>query len=79
MAKRSMPKVEAVSKLIGELLKLPDDAAVYPVHDYEWRTSSTIGEERRFNPRLKLSPSNPRGHCSRRSRFSARGRKDFRG
>jgi rhodanese-related sulfurtransferase len=34
------------------LLSLPDDCAVYPAHDYEGRTSSTIGEERRYNPRI---------------------------
>ena len=35
-----------------ELFSLPDDCAVYPAHDYEGRTSSTIGEERRHNPRI---------------------------
>lgn len=34
------------------LFTLPDDCAVYPGHDYDGRTSSTIGEERRFNPRI---------------------------
>ena len=27
---------------------------VYPAHDYEGRTSSSIGEEKRFNPRLQV-------------------------
>jgi glyoxylase-like metal-dependent hydrolase (beta-lactamase superfamily II)/rhodanese-related sulfurtransferase len=35
-----------------ELLTLPDDCAVYPGHDYEGRTSSTIREERLYNPRI---------------------------
>jgi sulfur dioxygenase len=35
-----------------QLFSLPDDCVVYPGHDYEGRTSSTIGEERRYNPRL---------------------------
>jgi sulfur dioxygenase len=35
-----------------QLFTLPDDCAVYPAHDYEGRTSSTIGEERRLNPRI---------------------------
>ena len=35
-----------------ELFSLPADCVVYPGHDYEGRTSSTIGEERRFNARL---------------------------
>lgn len=35
-----------------QLFTLPDDYAVYPAHDYEGRTSSTIREERRYNPRI---------------------------
>jgi sulfur dioxygenase len=35
-----------------QLLNLPDDCAVFPGHDYEGRTSSTIGEERLHNPRI---------------------------
>lgn len=35
-----------------QLFELPDDCVVYPGHDYEGRTSSTIGEERSFNPRI---------------------------
>ena len=35
-----------------QLFSLPDDCVVYPAHDYEGRTSSTIGEERRFNARI---------------------------
>lgn len=35
-----------------ELFTLPDDCVVYPGHDYQGRTSSTIGEERRHNPRI---------------------------
>ena len=34
------------------LFELPDETTVYPGHDYKGRTSSTIGEEKRFNPRL---------------------------
>lgn len=34
------------------LLSLDDDTLVYPAHDYRGWTVSTIGEERRFNPRL---------------------------
>lgn len=34
------------------ILSLPSDYAVYPAHDYDGRCSSTIAEERRFNPRL---------------------------
>lgn len=34
---------------------LPDDTVVYPAHDYKGRESSTIGEEKRTNPRFALS------------------------
>jgi glyoxylase-like metal-dependent hydrolase (beta-lactamase superfamily II)/rhodanese-related sulfurtransferase len=34
-----------------QLFTLPDACAVYPAHDYDGRTASTIGEERAFNPR----------------------------
>lgn len=35
-----------------QLFSLPEACAVYPGHDYQGRTSSTIGEERRHNPRI---------------------------
>jgi glyoxylase-like metal-dependent hydrolase (beta-lactamase superfamily II)/rhodanese-related sulfurtransferase len=35
-----------------QLFTLPDDYAVLPAHDYEGRTQSTIGEEKRYNPRI---------------------------
>ena len=41
--------------LFGRLLTLPDDTLVYPAHDYNGMTVSTIGEEKRFNPRLRFS------------------------
>jgi glyoxylase-like metal-dependent hydrolase (beta-lactamase superfamily II) len=34
------------------LFALPDETLVYPGHDYKGRTVTSIGEERRFNPRL---------------------------
>ncbi|MEH1843354.1 MAG: FAD/NAD(P)-binding protein [Nostoc sp.] len=34
------------------LFTLPDDTKVYPAHDYKGRTVSTIGEEKRLNPRF---------------------------
>ena len=34
------------------LFSLPDDTTIYPGHDYKGLTSTTVGEERRFNPRL---------------------------
>jgi len=38
--------------LFGKLLALPDETLVFPAHDYKGRDSSTIGDERRDNPRL---------------------------
>jgi sulfur dioxygenase len=40
--------------IFNRLLKLPDATLVYPAHDYKGDTVSTIGEERRFNPRLQV-------------------------
>jgi glyoxylase-like metal-dependent hydrolase (beta-lactamase superfamily II) len=34
------------------LFTLPDDTLVYPGHDYRGHTVSTIGEEKRYNPRF---------------------------
>jgi glyoxylase-like metal-dependent hydrolase (beta-lactamase superfamily II)/rhodanese-related sulfurtransferase len=38
--------------ITDQLFTLPDTTTIYPAHDYEGRTSSTIGEEKRFNPRI---------------------------
>jgi rhodanese-related sulfurtransferase len=35
-----------------QLFTLPEDCVVYPAHDYDGRTSSTIGEEKAWNPRI---------------------------
>lgn len=40
--------------IFNRLLKLPDETLVYPAHDYKGDTVSTIGEERRSNPRLQV-------------------------
>lgn len=40
--------------LFNRLLKLPDDTLVFPAHDYKGDTVSTIGEEKRWNPRLQV-------------------------
>jgi len=41
--------------LFGKLLTLPDETLVYPGHDYNGMTVSTIGEEKRFSPRLQVA------------------------
>ncbi len=35
-----------------QLFTLPDACIVYPAHDYDGRTASSIGEERQHNPRI---------------------------
>jgi rhodanese-related sulfurtransferase len=40
--------------LFGKLLKLPEETLVYPAHDYKGETVSSIGEEKRCNPRLQV-------------------------
>lgn len=35
-----------------EIFSLPDTCQVWPAHDYEGRTCSTVGEEKAFNPRI---------------------------
>src|SRR6186997_3472631 len=40
--------------LFGKLLRLPNETLVYPAHDYKGEIVSTIGEEKRFNPRLQV-------------------------
>ena len=35
-----------------EILSLPDDCLLYPGHDYRGLTVTSVGEERRYNPRL---------------------------
>lgn len=40
--------------LLNRLLCLPERTLVYPGHDYNGMTVSTIGEEIKFNPRLRV-------------------------
>jgi sulfur dioxygenase len=39
----------------AQIFTLPDDTVVYPAHDYKGHRSSTVGEEKRLNPRLSKS------------------------
>jgi glyoxylase-like metal-dependent hydrolase (beta-lactamase superfamily II)/rhodanese-related sulfurtransferase len=39
---------------LQRLLRLPDETLVFPAHDYKGDTVSTIGEEKRHNPRLQV-------------------------
>jgi sulfur dioxygenase len=40
--------------IFNKLLRLPEETMVFPAHDYKGETVSTIGEEKRFNPRLQV-------------------------
>jgi rhodanese-related sulfurtransferase len=40
--------------IFNRLLRLPDETMVFPAHDYKGDTVSTIGEEKRYNPRLQV-------------------------
>ncbi len=38
-----------------KIFSLPEDYIVYPAHDYNGQLCSTVGEEKRYNPRLTKS------------------------
>ena len=40
--------------IFGRLLRLPEETLVFPAHDYKGDTVSTIGEEKKYNPRLQV-------------------------
>ena len=40
---------------IRDRLKLPDETFLYPAHDYKGEKVSTIGKEKKQNPRLQVS------------------------
>ena len=45
---------DAYNSLFNNLLKLPEETLAYPGHDYNGKFSSTIGNEKKFNPRLQV-------------------------
>ena len=46
---------DAYNSLFNRLLKLPDETLVYPAHDYKGEKVSSIGKEKKFNPRLQVN------------------------
>jgi sulfur dioxygenase len=50
--------VDAYHSLFNKILKLPEETLVYPGHDYNGKFSSTIGNEKKFNPRLQVKSVN---------------------
>ncbi len=47
------------SSIREQVFTLPDDTEVFPGHDYKGRTVSTVGEEKRFNPRIGAAIDRP--------------------
>ena len=45
---------DAYNSLFNNILKLPEETLVYPGHDYNGKFLSTIGNEKKFNPRLQV-------------------------
>jgi len=46
--------IDQYHSLFQRILKLPENFFVYPAHDYKGNKVSTIGDEKRNNPRLKV-------------------------
>ena len=46
---------DSYNSIFNRLLKLPDDTLLYPAHDYKGEKVSTIGKEKKFNPRLQVN------------------------
>ena len=49
---------DAYNSIFNKLLKLPEKTLLYPAHDYNGKKFSTIGSEKKNNPRLQVSSPN---------------------
>jgi len=47
--------IDQYNSLFGKLLKLPNNTLVYPAHDYNRNKVSTIGDQKKKNPRLQVN------------------------
>jgi glyoxylase-like metal-dependent hydrolase (beta-lactamase superfamily II) len=47
--------IEQYHSLFDKILKLPDKMLVYPAHDYNGNLVSSIGEQKKNNPRLQVN------------------------
>ena len=45
---------DAYNSIFNRLLKLPEETLLYPAHDYKGQKVSTIGREKKNNPRLQV-------------------------
>ena len=46
---------DSYNSIFNRLLKLPEETLLYPAHDYNGQTVSSIGKEKKFNPRLQVN------------------------
>ena len=46
---------DAYYSIFNKLLKLPEETLLYPAHDYKGEKVSTIGKEKKQNPRLQVN------------------------
>jgi glyoxylase-like metal-dependent hydrolase (beta-lactamase superfamily II) len=49
---------DAYHSIFNKLLKLPEETILYPGHDYNGKKKSTLGNEKKFNPRLQVKSEN---------------------
>ena len=46
---------DAYNSIFNKLLKLPEETLLYPAHDYKGEKVSSIGKEKKQNPRLQVN------------------------
>jgi len=46
---------DAYNSIFNKLLKLSEETLLYPAHDYKGEKVSTIGKEKKYNPRLQVN------------------------
>ena len=46
---------DSYNSIFNKLLILPEETFLYPAHDYKGEKVSTIGKEKKFNPRLQVN------------------------
>jgi sulfur dioxygenase len=49
---------DSYNSIFNRLLKLSEETLLYPAHDYNGQNVSTIGKEKKFNPRLQVNSVN---------------------
>ena len=49
---------DAYNSIFNKLLKLPEETLLYPAHDYKGEKVSSIGKEKKQNPRLQVNSVN---------------------